>query len=245
MWVKEEEKEIKLLNPGKSQGQRAWRLWSLICISCCCRQPYLPVLLEMCQDLGISVQILLEGLPELSLILVLKEEKSKSENCWDLVQTTLKTGEMQWLKRWSDKGHFNSADCVKGTLRLCKLKEGFLCMCLLWNQISCVYVLRYCPTNDVYGQFFRVVKTEGRALLKLLGNVQKARFPLRKQLRCWLGFTGFICRCRGCVVSKLHHHCSCLPCFSPPWGTMLKTHIKTRGKKILVGKFIQWLGLDT
>lgn len=39
------------------------------------------ILLEMCQDLGISAQILLEGLPELSLIMALKEEKSKYENC--------------------------------------------------------------------------------------------------------------------------------------------------------------------
>lgn len=150
MWVKEEEKEKKwLLNPGKSQGQRAWRLWSLICISCCCRQPYLPVLLEVYQDLGISLQMLLEGLLELSLIMALKGEKVKSGDCWELVQTNLKTGEMQWLKRWSDKGHFNRADCVKRTCRLCQLKEGFLCVCLLWNQIACVYVLRYCPTKDV------------------------------------------------------------------------------------------------
>lgn len=119
----------------------------------------------------------------------------------------------------------------------------FVCVCCGTKYRVCI-CLDIAP-QKMFVQFFSVVKTEGRALLKLLGNVQKTRFPLRKQLRCWLGFTGFICICGGCVVSKLHHHCSCLPCFSPSWGTMLKTHIKTWEKKILVGKFVLWLGLDT
>lgn len=64
MWVKEEDKMIA--ESRKKSKTEGLKVLAFDCISCCCRQLYLPVLLEMYQDLGISAQMLLEGLPELS-----------------------------------------------------------------------------------------------------------------------------------------------------------------------------------
>lgn len=100
---------------------------------------------------------------------------------------------MPWLRRWSDDGHFSGADWVTQTHRLYQLKEGFLCVSLLWNQITCA--CSDIAPGKMFVQFFHVVKTRGESIAKATREWSEDRVSFEGSLGAWLGFTGFIYMC--------------------------------------------------
>lgn len=110
--------------------------------------------------------------------MALEEEKAKFGNRWDEVQSNLKTGEVRWLRRRSDDGHFNRADWVKQTHRLYQLKDGFLCMGLLWNQIMCA--CSDIAPGKMFVQFFRVVKTLGESIAEVTRECSEDRLSFEE-----------------------------------------------------------------
>lgn len=100
----------------------------------------------MYQDLGICAQMLLEGLPELSLTMSLEEEKAKFENRWEYVQSNLKTGKRRDLGGCLMMGI--SAGQIVPKEPVDFAERGFSLDVFVMEPNN-THVLRYCPGKDV------------------------------------------------------------------------------------------------
>lgn len=102
--------------------------------------------------------------------------------------------------------------------------------------------------GKMFVQFFGVVKTRGESIAKATRECSedKVSFEESSLGAGWVSQPSFT---YAEAASVPNYHCNCLPRFSPLTGTTLKKPTlklkKKKIKKILVSKFILWLGLDT